>query len=1024
MSRVLPFRALVFAALTAAALPGVAGAAELTPGPVSVTARPEAEAPGWALQITGELDPSGVTKVEDRRLLVAFDLPAEGVPAGAYTLRLRLRSGTALDRVDLNFRGKSARSSNEVWHHDFELPAGGWRDVSVPVRVAASGGGARWYGAVLARLQFDHRAEGGSAIPLEVAVARIELWPASADEPLMSIALDDPGSDDAGRLRLRANAAIGGLAYAGSATDPTARAVSRLNLSVETGRVGNLWFPTDPEPPSLVLSNPGRDPVRGGLRYTLEDFDGNVSESITAVALEPGGEVRLALDRPQRLGVGWIEAAWHGGDGSKRRGWSVSYAAIDPAGPTEGITRGDDFLIGLANGARIGDSDRETRDYLDIAAFVGAKFVRMTRHWPQVEPREGEFHWEKMDQIVREATARHIEVQAVIGKSPKWAWRPQYHAVNTPGRVEPFRRYVETFAERYGGRVRLWEVFNEPDIGFYLGTLEEYVEVLAAAHDTLKSVDPDMVVMTGGFTGFVHGRRKAGFQEAILRDHQDLFDIHTLHMHGTFERFWGGIERFVVPIRDGYGVTQPIIFNETGMDGRHGMAYQAEMTVKKVAAARSIGARGYAWYAIHDHPKAAGDPFRVGRTYGLLTHEWQPKPALAAWNTTARLIGRPGSAYVGRIDLGPDRFAFVFREPGGGYVTALWAERDASSEALLAVGVGSSGGGAEVVDLMGNAEPLAVVDGVAMVRLGWTPAFLRSVGRPELRGVVLDLGVLDGVDARLSVAVDPLVADEPWRLGEAAAGVSGRGPASAELGVWAFTPPARFGAPSKPASRAAVAYAFPERGPGGILHAAVRPIQRLSGAAHAGRSADLTLGRREQVHNRFEHDPHSIELLWAGADDLSAEAWVVREAGAICLRVEVTDDVRREPFRGVEVWRGDGVALAIRASPSAEPLRLALGRDAAGRAVLLTAAGDDAWEPSALPGVTGAVAEADGRRRYDVRIPTAAVPGARSVIDRMDLDLRVNDLDAVEERWETQLALREWAGDAALGQKLRAFGFE
>jgi len=56
-------------------------------------------------------------------------------------------------------------------------------------------------------------------------------------------------------------------------------------------------------------------------------------------------------------------------------------------------------------------------------------------------------------------------------------------------------------AERYRGRIRYYQIWNEPNIypewGEQAVSPEGYTELLCRAHDALKAVDPNIVVISG-----------------------------------------------------------------------------------------------------------------------------------------------------------------------------------------------------------------------------------------------------------------------------------------------------------------------------------------------------------------------------------------------------------------------------------------------------------------------------------------------------------------------------------------------
>ncbi len=102
-------------------------------------------------------------------------------------------------------------------------------------------------------------------------------------------------------------------------------------------------------------------------------------------------------------------------------------------------------------------------------------------------------------------------------------------------------------AGRLKGNAKYWEISNEPDIGFFTGTQEQYFAMLQTAYQQIKAVDPSAVVMTGGFVSMVHHGRKPLMIEKVLAEHQDYFDMIAYHTHGHFDHFREELDDRLLP---------------------------------------------------------------------------------------------------------------------------------------------------------------------------------------------------------------------------------------------------------------------------------------------------------------------------------------------------------------------------------------------------------------------------------------------------------------------------------------------
>lgn len=157
------------------------------------------------------------------------------------------------------------------------------------------------------------------------------------------------------------------------------------------------------------------------------------------------------------------------------------------------------------------------------AGLVGALRLWDARtRWADIEPAPGRFEFEQLDHYVTQALAHEASVMLVLGSTPRWAsarpWeRCPYGSgcLAEPSDLRDWERYVEAVAQRYKGRIAMYELWNEPyfsdfpkDRGhpgaFFSGSADTLVEMARIARAVLDRVDPAAVLLTPGFTGPTH----------------------------------------------------------------------------------------------------------------------------------------------------------------------------------------------------------------------------------------------------------------------------------------------------------------------------------------------------------------------------------------------------------------------------------------------------------------------------------------------------------------------------------------
>lgn len=195
--------------------------------------------------------------------------------------------------------------------------------------------------------------------------------------------------------------------------------------------------------------------------------------------------------------------------------------------------RGQDappFPYGVCAHLARGDEYGQLVEELDLIKAAGIRWVRADFTWGHFEPRDGEFRFERYDEVVKACLERGIDVLPILCYDSPWAG---YAHANLPA----WERYVRRVTERYGDRLRYWEVWNEPNIHFWKPKPDpkQYAELLKLTHKTIKAVNPKLQVMYGGTAGipldFIRNTLELGAAK-----HFDVMAVHPYSYPSTAER--------------------------------------------------------------------------------------------------------------------------------------------------------------------------------------------------------------------------------------------------------------------------------------------------------------------------------------------------------------------------------------------------------------------------------------------------------------------------------------------------------
>lgn len=155
--------------------------------------------------------------------------------------------------------------------------------------------------------------------------------------------------------------------------------------------------------------------------------------------------------------------------------------------------------------------------YEAILTELKVKRMRLSAHWPLIEPERDVYDFSVMDYQMRRAREEGVSVILAVGrKSPGW---PECHIPHWVGSMEreeekrEIRQYLTKVVERYKDypNITYWQIENEPFLHFarhICGEPDEefYKEELAL----VRGIDPDTPILAtdGGEFGFWYKAHK------------------------------------------------------------------------------------------------------------------------------------------------------------------------------------------------------------------------------------------------------------------------------------------------------------------------------------------------------------------------------------------------------------------------------------------------------------------------------------------------------------------------------------
>jgi len=399
-------------------------------------------------------------------------------------------------------------------------------------------------------------------------------------------------------------------------------------------------------------------------------------------------------------------------------------------------------------------------EYDKLAAFAqeaGIGLHRTSFDWDRIEWAKGEFDWRRMNTQLSILGAHDIGSIGLL-----WTDLPPNYSTGghaRPTDMEDWGRFVEATVRRYRDRISRWELWNEPDTGFYKGTLDEYRELLKTTYRSAKKADPDCLVSCGGMTPLgIFG----WFEKLCEEGGWDAFDAVAYHPYTDADPPEHRIERFVYQVRQlakRHGSRKRLWFTESGWQSGGGWLsardeqQKAAYTVRNYVATLANGIDFTLIYRM-----ATIEPDRPESDFGLLDATsvgkafppWRgqaatkfgklsPKPAYEALRTASELLR--DARFIGQLPVGDMRdapgdgihhrsaYAYVFEKDGQPVVVAYAFREDKG--AVLQLNCGTNA--ARLVGMFGDGLGQAGEDGVLEAKLGPDPVYVVGARPASIR---------------------------------------------------------------------------------------------------------------------------------------------------------------------------------------------------------------------------------------------------------------------------------------------------
>ncbi len=292
-------------------------------------------------------------------------------------------------------------------------------------------------------------------------------------------------------------------------------------------------------------------------------------------------------------------------------------------------------------------------------------------NWVDIQPERGTWNWITSDAELQTLyDPLGLSLLPIFGYTPTWASSAprQADAASYPPRdLRDLSRFVQASVSRYQQRVKVWEVWNEANIGFFRGSAAEYAEMIKAAAVAARRADPDCRIAIGC----------AGVDTDFLQRLYEFgcgpyFDIMSVHPYQWGRHFNDGHMadklRACRELMERHGDRNKEIWvTEIGWSLAEGVSAedQAALLIQAFVTAlslrESLGVEKVFWFSAKDWG---------GPGHGLVDVDGRPKPALVAYRSLIQELA--DTIYVGSWSGSDELRGHVFQHDGQ-RVLVIWS---------------------------------------------------------------------------------------------------------------------------------------------------------------------------------------------------------------------------------------------------------------------------------------------------------------------------------------------------------------
>ena len=326
---------------------------------------------------------------------------------------------------------------------------------------------------------------------------------------------------------------------------------------------------------------------------------------------------------------------------------------------------------------------------LDIIAAAGIRFIRTDFVWQATEYEKGKYDWSAYDELTGNLEKRGLRAMyildysnslyedSVLSRDPITG--QEIWDIAAPGSKESisaYTRWAVAAAKRYRKNNIVWEIWNEPNTGFWkpAADVRQYTVLALRTCSAVKSEVPESILIGPATSKIPFPFLDSFLVSGVLR-YLDGVSVHpyrdyTLPPESAADQY-RQLRELISRNTPADRETIPIVSSEWGYASCPGgltEKKQAEYAVRMQLANLLCGLPVSIWY---DWKNDGENPEDFEQNCGIVTYDLNPKLAFKAINTLNRQLGDLYLAH--RIETeSPDDYILLFVSSKGVFRICAW----------------------------------------------------------------------------------------------------------------------------------------------------------------------------------------------------------------------------------------------------------------------------------------------------------------------------------------------------------------